>query len=619
MANKYFGYKGIELWDDKAWEGRISRIDGYVQYIGEHSMDIPKRFESPKLSETELRKTYSGKVGAYLLPGFFEKWEQQGLILKPLDMTEHWLCAVPSKALPKGDISLPVLTIFLRGDYGDRYWPMNIASAYEDYLEAAIRDNWIMLFILSNKGPDRDRTYVNIIQEAGALFPCDMNRLYMEISSIREGLKDIKSEVDDPEKLVEAVTSLKIPALYMKGSWEYRGSLTRDLVMADKYSIRSFDRDAFIRSETGRKLCEAMELEHRFDTVEDEGLIRHFDEMGLKLEMHKMRLERWITLTPKCVFDRSETGIYEHKKDQADGAINGERFYDPATPEKSRPGYDEKLPLFCVMQEVYEGNEHLSVTALSYFYELCRIAAQGSFILLFFVLEDADSNDLLSELIDEASELYPVDRSRVYVTGHSHDGRFTLEFAERNYKKIAAAATLGNFCGLEDAGRLGSAGVTDDRMEQLRSIELPLANFCGCCEHGGKLPLNVDARELPLRPGQEFGRTLELSDRLKSWHRRLYAWNCNDRTDEEILAAKKSRDIVERELGFPVDLSSVRVMDGFRCFIGDLKDRHGRYLLRMVGLENMPHLPTPAMLALCWEFVSRFARDQETGEIIELW
>ncbi|MBQ9262955.1 MAG: hypothetical protein IJ189_01950 [Clostridia bacterium] len=354
-------------------------------------------------------------------------------------------------------------------------------------------------------------------------------------------------------------------------------------MMADKYSLGSFDRDAVLHSLAGEKLMEGIRLEHRFDRIDDPELIAYFGKMGLKMDIHFSQGERWVTLCP--------AGWEEGKR----------------------------IPLLCVMQEVYEGNEHLAVTALGYFYELTKIAANGECILLFFVLEDPDANDLLASLIDEAGALYPVDLTRVYVMGHSHDGRFALEFAARNYKKVAAAATLGNFCGLEDAGRLGAAGVTDKRMEQLRTIELPLANFCGCEEHGGKLPLNVDARDLPLRPGQEFGRTITLDSRIKAWQRRLYAWRCQPRSREEILAAKESPDIVERTLGFPVDQSSVRVMDGFRVFIGDLKNDEGNAFLRMAALEGMPHLPTAAMLNLAWEFMSRFSRNMETGKIMPLY
>jgi len=566
MTNWEYRYDDFALWDEAPWADRISRINGLVQRLGERNRLPVGAAPRPDPDRVDLENYYSGKVGAYLLPEFLDGWKKKGLTLRCLDMTEHWMAAVPNEVLPKGELRLPVLTVCLQGDYDNYFWPMDLAAGYETYLEAAIRDRWIVLFILSNKGPDRERTYVNILQEAGALFPCDMKRMYLDVSS-----------APSPEQ--KTVTSLRIPALPMAGQWEYRGSLCRDLMMADKYSLGSFDRDVVLHSQTGAKLMEGVRLEYRFHSLEDEGLLAHFARMGLRLDVHHTKGERWVTLAP--------TGIRQ----------------------------DAKFPLLCVMQEVYEGNEHLAVTALGYFYELTKIAANGECILLFFVLEDADANDLLATLMDEAAEKYPVDRERVYVTGHSHDGRFALEFSARNYRKVAAVATLGNFCGLEDAKRLGSAGVTQARVEQLRSIALPLANFCGCAEHGGKLPVNVDARELPLRPGQEFGRTLALPDRLYAWHRRLYAWNCRPRTDEELLAARKSPDIVERELGFPVDRSSVRVMDGFRHYIGDLCDEQGNYYLRMVGLENMPHLPTPAMLNLAWEFMSRYARDLETGKI----
>ena len=584
MTSLEYRYEGMELWQEQLWVDRISRIDGYVQHLtGNCRLDIGG-YKRPALTEDKRKALYSGKVGAVLVPEFFAFWEKKGLTLRCLDMTEHWMAAIPNHALPKSEKRLPVLAVYLQGDYDDHYWPMDIACQFENYLNMAIQEDWIVLFTLSNKGPDRDRTYVNILQEASALFPCDMKRLCLDVSAIEHQLSAIPCGVKDPEALVQTVTCLGIHGLKMEGNWEYRGSLSRDLMMADKYSLGSFDREAVLHSETGKKLMEGILLEYRYDTVFDNGFRKHFADMGLTLDVHHTNGERWITLSP--------------------GTLGDSR---------------EKLPLVCVMQEVYEGNEHLAVTAFGYFYEITKIAANGECIVLFFVLEDADSNDLLARLIDEAAEMYPVDKERVYVTGHSHDGRFTLEFCARYYRKIAACATLGNFCGLESAKRLGKAGVTDERMEQLRTIELPLANFCGCAEHGGKLPVNVDARTMPLRPGQEFGRTLTLEDRLEAWHRRLYAWNCPPRTDEEILAAKNSLDLVERELGFPVDRSSVRIMDGFKHYVGDLKDTNGHYYLRMVGHENMPHLPTPAMLNLAWEFMSRFARNLETGEIRELW
>lgn len=592
MNYKWNIYDDFDLWDMAAWQGRTSAVDGIVRHLGAVNC-VPSTFQLPELPPESYDQYYNGKVGALLLPEFFREWKRRGVLLHCLDMTEHWMVALPLDAVPKGRKRYPVLVVFAQGDYDDVCWPMNLALRYESYLEMAARDGWIVIFIFSNKQPDMDGTYVNILQEAGALFPCDMSMLWLDVSGSAQELSDLphgalhdrrRATVENPADLLEKVTSLHISALYLPGNWEYRGSLSRDLVMTDKYSLKNFDRARMLHSETGRKMMEGIRLEYQFDSLNAPGLAEHFRRMGLQLDIHETAGERWLTLTPM-------------------DALNAAA---------------EKLPLVCIMQEVYRGNEHLAVTALSYFHEFARIASNGSCMLLFFALEDPDSNDLLAELIDETVSAYPADASRVYVTGHSHDGRFALEFAARNWRKIAAVATLGNFCGLEDAGRLGSAGVTRERAVQLQSISLPLANFCGCCEHGGKLPVNVDAHSLPLRLGQEFGRTLALDDRICAWQRRLRAWNCPARSKEEILAARSSQNPVERELGFPVDRSSVRVMDGFRHYVGDIKDNRGRYLLRMVGHENMPHVPVPAMLTLAWEFLSRFARNLDTAEVIDL-
>ena len=599
MERKEFGmkhtqgpYEDYRLWSEEPWKDRISRIDPVVQYIGEHTVLDQQHCKAVLPDEESVKHTYDGKTGAYLYPEFFSEWKAKGITVVVKQITEHWMAAMPCAAFPKSGPLRETLVVFLQGTYEDRFWPMHIAYAYDRYLEMAARENRIVIFVLSNGRADVERTYVNLLQEACCLFPCDTDKLYLDLSTVRGSGKKIRDLTDKPlagrngvltgdtDSLVFELSGLSIPVLSLKGNWEYRGSLGRDLMMLDKYSMINFDRERTLRSETGRKLMEGIRLEYDYNTIDDPGLREHIRNMGLDLEVHYTKGERWLTLVPE-------------KKNT------------------------EKLPVLCVLQEVYEGNEHLAVTALAYFYEALKIAARGDCMLLFFVLEDNDSNDLLCELIDECGIRYSADLTRVYVTGHSHDGRFTLEFSARNWRKVAAAATLGNSFCLEDARKLGAAGVTDERMEQLHTIELPLANYCGCCEHGGKLPLNVDARTLPVRPGQEFGRTITLEDRIRGWQRRLYAWNCRPVSAEEMLAVKDSPNPVERVFGVPVDRSEIVEMDGFKHYIGDFRDKNGRYLLRMTAHENMPHMPLPAMLELAWDFLSRFSRDPETGKITD--
>ena len=60
-------------------------------------------------------------------------------------------------------------------------------------------------------------------------------------------------------------------------------------------------------------------------------------------------------------------------------------------------------------------------------------------------------------------------------------------------------------------------------------------------------------------------------------------------------------------------------MDGCECYIAEVKNFAGKKRLRLVTLENLLHMPAPQMPALAWDFVRRFARDLETGEVIELY
>jgi hypothetical protein len=486
---------------------------------------------------------------------------------------------------------LPVLFTCLQADYGDHYWAMKTLTQYAAYQQAALEENWIVLYVVSDQGPDRNRTYVNILQEASALFPCDTKRLMLDINPlVRAGkrlseipafslLDEDGSVVQEPERKITMLWGGAVCALPIAGSWEHKGSLGRDLVMSDHYSLADFDRQRMLHSATAKHLMQGILLEYQYDTVYDPKLQAAMAARGLHFCVHETKGQRWLVAAPE--------GAMEHPQ--------------------------EKLPLFCVMQEVYCGNEHLAVTALGYFEEVLELAAQGECIALFFVLEDPDSNDLLAELIDLAAQQYPVDLSRVYLTGHSHDGRFALEFSVRNWRKVAAVATLGNFMGMEGTAQ----ALSEERIQMMSGIDLPCVNLCGCKEHGGKLPLNVDARTLALRPGQEYGRTIALEERIAAWQLRLRAWDCPVATREQILAAGNSSNTVEREMGFPVDRSEILFAEGFCHYIADLKNNQGRYHLRMVALENMPHVPTPMMLDLAWDFLRRFQRDLETGQIIE--
>jgi len=85
------------------------------------------------------------------------------------------------------------------------------------------------------------------------------------------------------------------------------------------------------------------------------------------------------------------------------------------------------------------------------------------------------------------------------------------------------------------------------------------------------------------------------------------------------MAAEHSDDYVTRLYGLPNDGSSLQVIDGVEHYIIDIKNVDGKKHLRIVGVQNMIHMAEPTMSMVAWTFMRRFARDQKTGRVIELY
>lgn len=260
-----------------------------------------------------------------------------------------------------------------------------------------------------------------------------------------------------------------------------------------------------------------------------------------------------------------------------------------------------------VLQEIAKSDPHSVPSALSLWYEYLNIAAMGDLMLIFFVLEDPDSNDLLMDILEEATRQYPfLDRSRVYITGHSHNGHYSLEFTRRHVNAIAGVGTMGNSHGLaltKDTVKIGQ-----NQIDFMSQYDIPLINIDGQWENA------FSCREL--KAGDQ--RFLSEKDRADRYNDRLKASRCRERSADEILSAADSKNKAIRMLGVPTDFSETVYIDGDECYVGDLINQDGKNHLRLVTVENLPHATSSHMPWLTWNFLRRFARDQITGEIVEL-
>lgn len=583
MMNRYYNYPFKELWDGKLWQDHISYINGLAQWLGENTPRNDSTYDHRPTEDPKADPDYRLKTESLDDHTVIDYWVERGIRLTVLSQGgKRWVAMVPEEAIADREHThLPALVVFHKENYADPWWAMRTVEYYRDYNEALARTQDHMIVYLVAEGADTDRIYLNILQEAFVLYPTDLDRIYIDVHQVLAAgasmaempgflYFDENGRRADPEQAVEHFGELRIPVINVGGRWGNRDSLARGLVMEYAMNEGIFDREWYVHSATGRKMAEGLAMEHRFDSVNAPGFAEYWAERGLKFEVHHFRGERWMTMTPM--------GALEH-------------------PQK-------KLPVLLALQEVYPGNEHLAVASMSYFYEAMDIAAQGECIVLFFVLEDPDSNDLALEILKEAEREYPIDPSRVYVTGHSHDGGFARIFAYRHPETVAAVAVMGNGVGLASSKETGNpvGGTEDDQLEALSRIKLPIINVGGEREYRTPAP---DSAGFPV-----FAR---------GWQRRLAVCRCAPKTMGQIAAAQFSPNVVERRMGVPFDETQVLWMDGFEHYIGDLTNDEGKKWTRMVCIDNSPHTVTASMLTLCWSFLRRFARDLETGEVVELY
>lgn len=590
--NKYYDYPRKELWGDHAWDHRRSQLVPLTAWIGHENL-AHHRIEAVPEDQRRTEGRFDPKANALTYPETVAQWAEKGLRYHCTSMGyDGWVAMIPQEHLGRQgyDDKMDTVIVLVNADMTDPNW-YDVTERYRSYLDAAAQSRFALLFIVSNQFDDENE-YISIIQEAIVIFHLNYERFYLDVSTVLhsgtalEEVEGFRYTCRDGSTPLNADASVMrkgpISVLDISGRWQNKDSLIYKLIRGTGYSNTAYNYNQLVDSAIGKKLATAMALEYDYDDAEDPRLLEHWDKMGLTCEFHDKNGEQWVTFLPKQAL--------EH-------------------PQK-------KLPCICIFQEVNRFDPHQAVTGFAYFNEYQEIAAQGECMLLYFVLEALDDNDLLHEILKDAERMYPLDRSRIYITGHSHDGRFAAEYMRRHQPEIAAIATLGNEPGqLSPKVTGGFFVVTDEQLDLQASCDTPLINISGFNERNSQFPLNIDAPHV--RPGQWVAlNTFE--KRAESWQRRLRSARCPMRTVEEIAATRYSTDLAERNIGIPADRTELLTLDGSENYIADVKNVDGKYHLRMVALGNMPHTVTPAMIQLSWSFLRRFARNLETGEIIEL-
>ena len=218
---------------------------------------------------------------------------------------------------------------------------------------------------------------------------------------------------------------------------------------------------------------------------------------------------------------------------------------------------------------------------------------------------------VLEDILEEAKKLYPVDESRIYVTGFSYGGMMTNLLGNQRPDLFAACAPCGAAMsnGFSKGGSMGEPLPPFDGVPRALALNtyMPIFNCMGQLD-GHPFPY-YDAKNRRTGEPNAAG----MLDGVNSWAK---VNKCRQFTLDEIMAVKNdpNASIEEKNIGLPLEPDCRRtvVAEGVTNYIGDLKSEDGVVRMRIMCKANIPHWPTPEMVRQIFEFFSHFSRDTET-------
>lgn len=334
-----------------------------------------------------------------------------------------------------------------------------------------------------------------------------------------------------------------------------------------------FDFDALVNSPLGEDLVTSMKnfiLHDEYSAEEYE----YWENLGIRKEVHDStdRNSKWSTFTPMEAYEEENA--------------------------------DKKYPVLFV----FHGGSNTVFATESYGY--AQMAAKEGFICVMPYASNGGSADeeegtTLDAEVDRIMETlraeYPIDESRIYAAGYSLGGRSTVRETIK-HPNMFASVTVGG----HDLGgiRQGNDYVfTDEEWDALE--ETPILQLDGDNEMRLKLPYGYSVTE-------DIATTA-----LNRW----FKINGIDRevTFEECKEiADTSEDTAQRKIGLDADDIYTQYYDGTEFYTADFKNADDVTMIKVINVEGMIHWMTQSMAQVAWNFMSQYARDTETGELVVL-
>jgi pimeloyl-ACP methyl ester carboxylesterase len=342
----------------------------------------------------------------------------------------------------------------------------------------------------------------------------------------------------------------------------------------------AFDLEKWKATASAQKLLAYMRNSYIYKDEMDPALLAYWDVLGMKKEMHDADGDaflKWASYTPKAALAADNTGVYPvvfcfHG---AYGNIFGAEGYGIAE-------YGATAGYITVCAATHPKGKPQRVTE-----EGLTVGAR-----IIRILDELEAGG------------YPIDRSRVYLTGQSMGG-MTCAWAALEIPEVVTAIAMH-----------GSAHVlnTDEAAADPQSaftLVTPESDYAKAMNYSIPMYLECgdsDSGNLPLKTGGVI-------NGLNLW---LQMNQCPTKvTLADSLAAQASTtDPAVKLVGLTGDKTWTQNIDGVVYHGVDYFRADGVKMVEIVGVENCPHWVTAAYPELAWEFLSRFSKDAEGNLIV---
>ncbi len=218
-----------------------------------------------------------------------------------------------------------------------------------------------------------------------------------------------------------------------------------------------------------------------------------------------------------------------------------------------------------------------------------------------FVLPANTETDNTIYAMDRADPILPIDKTRVYIIGFSGGGAWARYTALTHPERFAAYAPNGS-------NLMSWPALADDAMlAKVREIGLPVCIYAGLREFLRIFPLNQNGVKFTgiLGKDEQPGTPEE---KYMLFRRCLYASGCSDISPEECMKAAGDPDPARQMCGAPGgDAKMIRLLDTDHAVIDYMRE-DGTPGMRIICVDNMPHVVSPSAAGLVWEFLRQFKR-----------